>query len=895
MLQGLPDFSQAIFGENFVAYAPYEGIGNITAIPLQLKIANNPDGKPAFALEAIRSSSPFGSPQPHGIIDFRLALGELELSCLEKVRTKWHQSPIARPYFSQGFVRFYLKDGEFSTKTSDLQVPETLEGLGISQIRLVRQISLESLTLIKQGIQGQIVLMEACAELELKGVVPPLAATIEFNPFDLTKNLEKIADAERRVSVLKLQDYLKNNLNTLPISFRQKGADFTPVGFATTMADWITHHFSQFVPAPDDLLEPHIKLFTADEAGKGKFTWDLSKPLVASRIFVFKFDPLVQARELVKSKGINALYKETVVQPFNTGVVRLLVTHELPKAPENVASFGVKLNAPSSSQRPQAINKTLTFSASENKYFAEMRFSPSEKLQYKYTPFVVTRDSRGTKELLGPTMTATEERLKLESDDFPVEFISVEATKPLLNIANLQCLFEWQENEKPIASNSIKLTPDKPSTSLALVKGGFENLKCTVEARDKASLTVVKTIATNFENLYLDLFAFAEYGPHYVDIHCVFGDQEMVYVLELLPEGKDPVAKNITLLSFTPKEPLRSWQWYADSIFQPGFRYRSYKTSNKPQDGWSVIQSPFIGKLDIDLTQPSIEPMPEVPKLEGDRDFESIRYFQNPSDDHSFYFIPLHPGPQNDGQGNLTLSLISTAGINMFQIGVHWKEESSILEQLRKKIATEYKNITPALLRLSFAPIKVEKVDLLLMNGEEEQIIGTSSSSESYPYSAIFSVKLTNEQKDRVVAAIHNQENTLQARYYASRQVDVTAQYTLQGDIRNAKKDLNASNATLESCREWLVDAIDLGKLSVDKSASELASNKLQEQTETAAIELGAAQILQFIQTGKIQPDAAKFSLAVEKTETIQLPFYVITDVGTWFSGNEGDEYIRIL
>ena len=895
MLQGLPDFSQAIFGENFVAYAPYEGIGNVTAIPLQLKIANNPDGKPAFALEAVRSSSPFGSPQPHGIIDFRLALGELELSGLEKIRMQWHQSPIARPAFHQGFVRFHPNEGGFSTKTSDLQIPETLEGLAISQIRLVRQISLESLTLLKQGIQGQIIMMEAYAELELKGVVPPLAATIEFNPFDLIKNLEKTADANRSVPILKLQDYLKNNHNTLPISFRQKGADFTPIGFATTMGDWITHHFSKFTPAPDDLLEPHIKLFTAEEAGKGKFTWDLSKPLVASRVFVFKFDPLAQARELVKSKGINALYKETVVQPFNTGVVRLLVTHELPKAPESVASFGVKLSAPSSAQRPQAINKTLTFSASENKYFAEMRFSPTEKLQYKYTAFVITRDSRGTKELLGPTMTSTEERLKLKYDDFPVEFITVEATKPLLNIANLQCVFEWQENEKPIASNSIKLTPDKPNTSLALVKGSFENLKCTVEARDKASLTVVKTIATNFENLYLDLFAFAEYGPHHVDIDCFFGDQEMVYALELLPEGKDPVAKNISLLSFTPEEAQRSWQWYADSIFQPGFHYRSYKTSNKPQDGWSAIQSPFIGKLEIDLAQPKIKPMPEVPKLECDRDFENIRYFPNPGNDHAFYFIPLHPGPQIDGQGNLTLSLISTSGINMLQLGIQWREESSVLEKLRKKIAAANNDLTSALLRLSFAPMKVEKVDLVLMNGEEELIIGTSSSSESYPYSAIFSIKLTDEQKDRVVEAIHSQEDILQARYYASRQVDVTAQYTLQGDIRNAKKDLNASNATLESCREWLVDAIDLGKLSVDKSASKQASNKLQEQTEAAAIELATAQILQFIQTGKIQPDAAKFSLEVAKTETIQLPFYIITDVGTWFSGKEGDKYIRIF
>lgn len=892
MLQGLPDFSQSVAGEHFIAFAPYEGIGNVAVIPLVLNIAKNPDGKPAFLLESVRTTNPFGALKPHGILDLRLVMGALEPAYVSRVREKWQRAPIVTPYFYQGFLRFYAKEGALQADTSDLQHAESLEGLSLSKIRLTRQISTESVTLLKKALQGDTLLLNACAELELKGVAPRVGATVEFDPAELIRAIEKLADPERRVTVSSLVKYLKEQLNSLPLSFRQKEVSFTPDAFAVTMSDWILARFATFTPAPEDLLEPHIKLFTSSEAGRGKFTWDLSQPLFTSRIFIFQFDALAEARELVRSKGINALFLETVLQPLNTGYLRLMITHELPKSPESIVSIGVKLNAPPTSQRSQAINKTVILPSTEQSVFAELRFSPAEKQQYTYTTFAVLRDSRGTKELLGVPTVASGGRLKLKIDDFPVELIEMEASSALLKVATVQGTYSWKEKEKE-ASTTVKLTTDKPKTTLGFAKNTIADAKCILEAWDKSSLGVVKAEFNSLDNLYVDLFAFAEYGPHTINISCIFGDSDKLFALELLPEGKEPIAKNLTLLSFTPKEPQRSWQWYADSIFQPGFRYRTYKTSNKPQDGWSAIQSPFLGTLEIDLAKVNIKPMPEVPKLDGDRDFEGVRYFQNPADEHSFYFIPLEPGPQMDGEGEPTLSLIIAGDMNMLQLETQWQADSEVIERLRKKIATENKELTPALIRMSFAPIQVEKVDLIMKNSEEEQILSTTQPSGFSSQSAIFNLTLTDEQKDKVIAALHEKKDTLQIRYYAARDRQEKIQLTIQGDIREAKRELNSTTASLEDCRVWIVNAIGAGKLKIMKSGDDKTGNKLWQQAEKEAMEITTTQVLRFVQTGKVQPDAAKFSVVVEQVYTTSIPFFTTTDVGTWFSGNKGDDHIQ--
>ena len=70
--------------------------------------------------------------------------------------------------------------------------------------------------------------------------------------------------------------------------------------------------------------------------------------------------------------------------------------------------------------------------------------------------------------------------------------------------------------------------------------------------------------------------SFAEYGPKQIDIRCVFDDSSTLRAVSLLPMGDDDAESNITTVSLTPAEPVRTFRWFARSPFASGFGYRPY-------------------------------------------------------------------------------------------------------------------------------------------------------------------------------------------------------------------------------------------------------------------------------------------------------------------------------
>lgn len=892
MYQGLPDFSQSYIGTNFIAFAPYKESGAVSVIPLSLNIAQNDDGKPDFILESVRGTNPFGSPKPHGILDMRFQIMDLTPEMLQEIRTQWGEYSISVPHFQQGFMRFDVQANRLNPEMKELQEPIVLEGLSISHIRFVRRLTSDTVTLFKDALSAENLLIHSHAELEVKGIAARMPVELSFIPSSLIRAIERLANRDRILPMSKLTEYFKQDLRRLPFSSLKKDETFESDVFAKTMSDCISHHFGTFVPTPANESEPHIRLQTASEAGISRVNWDLSQPKVVSRLFAFQFDAMAEARKLVNEFGIDHFLEESIIESLNTGFVRLMITHPFKVLPKNILSMGVKVNLPyNPPYRPNAINETIDFQPGIDKEFVNLRFTPFEKQAFFYETFVIVKDSSGTRELTGAKTKAEGEHLKLFMHDFPFDIVNISASAGLMSKAIIGGKINWKENSKSLSSSFI-FTSDNQQVALALPSGSGSEVVCSVRIAEKnASATIEKDFPLQ-NSLHLYRYSFPEYGPHTVDVEVSLGNKNL-FALELLAEDKEENVDNIQVLSFTQEQNKKSWTWFADSIFQAGFKYRAFSTENGSPNNWSKVQSPFVGTLNINAqgdTSPG-SVATSVPQIDGDFDIEGIRCYQDQHNQHHFYYIPLQPSPQSlNNKPSLSLIIFNNKGI--LQAGAQLGVGRELLDKISQKIGLNYQALNPSLIRMRYAPINIVKVDLVLKLEGKEIVLATSKSSGIPPYGAVFNVNLTSNDTDLVISAMHGEPNILQVEYHATREVNTQIKMTIEGDIQASRDDLD-SFASMEARRNWIQEAINSGKLTLEKSDLEFVSSDIWIELEAKAFEASANYVSTFIQSSDGEHSESRLFIEVKHTIKKSIPFIIMTDIGNWLTNYEADEFIR--
>jgi hypothetical protein len=878
MLKGMPDFSQVIQGADFMAFAPYEAGSQVTVVPTALKIAQTVVGNPAFVIELVRSANPFDGAAPHGFLYMTLELGALSDAMMTAIRSAGHPQPLTKAPFYQGFIRFFVKTDVFDETAVKNELAEAipLDSGSVFKMPLMRKLSASAALVLKRALQGNVVLMEAYAQLELKGVAARLPMSIEFDPAEFIALIEKRGDENHCIALPTLFDYLKTNLQQLPIRFLKKDETIDNQLFIETLIDWLIHRFYTFVPAPVTNLVPHIQL--KEKINHGKFIWDFSEPLLVSRMFDFRLDALSAAQQVVTDKGLESVFKETVIQNLNTGFLPLVVQHVFSMLPENVLKIGVKIAAPANAYRGSLL-ETVYLDPKKDSFIISLKFSPREQEKiYTYQTFVVLKDSSGTRELKSATIASKEPILRLGYNDFPIQFIPMEANLSLLKQVPLKIKWEWQELEQP-RNMEFELTALKPTYTLALPKEGIVPSQVTVAATDKLSSKTLELKLDATTHLYIDRYSFPEFGAHAVHIECVFGEADKLMTFDFLPESQSETLQHITTLSFTPTQSQRTWTWFTDSMFQAGFRYRLHP--NNGLGKWSAVQSPFLGTLQVGFTQNSKPPMDGVPFLKGDKDQGNIRYFKNNSDTANDYFIPLKPTATKSSNGDFSLSLMIFGSTGILQLGTEWSADTSILDTIKSNTGR----------RLIFAPIVLERADLVLVNDSKTSVLESSKTSAHAPYHAIFNASLDDAQQNLVIAALHQRKNVLQVQYYAARVVDTKAFVKIEGNISTAKRNLNP-NATLSDCKEWLLKAIDDQILTKTIQSDELTPKIFLSSVEAEAIDKAANEVFRFIKDTTASIKA--YSLTeLSKTQAVELPFVVTTDIGDWFTGNEADQYIK--
>src|SRR5579859_3090699 len=148
-------------------------------------------------------------------------------------------------------------------------------------------------------------------------------------------------------------------------------------------------------------------------------------------------------------------------------------------------------------------------------------------------------------------------------------------------------------------------------------------------------------------------------------------------------------------------------------------------------------------------------------------DFQGIHCYRSEDDPATFYYIPGDPDSQRDQNGRSTLALLIFGQTAMLQLSIHWAADTALLESLREYLAGQYTDVKPELIRFSLAPVSVEAVTLDLGDGTGHYTILASASSSNYPpFTTIFNLQLTDEQKTAVVAALNERAKFLIASYH---------------------------------------------------------------------------------------------------------------------------------
>ncbi len=274
---------------------------------------------------------------------------------------------------------------------------------------------------------------------------------------------------------------------------------------------------------------------------------------------------------------------------------------------------------------------------------------------------------------------------------------------------------------------------------------------------------------------------------------------------------------------------------------------------------------------------------------------QGLHCFQSSDDPSMFFYVPANPGPEVDSQNRPTLLMFVSGTGAMLQLGSNWKAEGSQLEALRSELAKRHPEIDPSAIRLSTGASSVQKVTLALGNGQGSfDTLQSSTSSGFPPYSAIFNVRLTNEQKNRAVAALNGRSGFLKITYLVTVPEFLSVDVTIRGDVKDQLAALDSS-ATLADCRESVEAALADGRLTLEAADHGPVSDEMRRKAKRLATDKAAGALLQMIHVDPSPPADTQLEVKAALTDTAMISEERSTDISSWFAGGAGPDHVKPL
>lgn len=585
---GNPDLDRPVAFGSGVVYYPYGG-GAFRLAPFRCTVPTV-DGRVAFQLDLVRALDERDS---RAVLSFTLTADYASVAALQHVRTISAKASLNACVLTDWWFRV-LPSAVLGAPV-ELTAPTMLASNGLGTARVMASMPLET-GLVLESMLNMDAPLEGMAEAGFTGVSPRVPVAVRFESGALLSDLLKQADAVNALPRQVVIDYFSQDPSEIPLFLDSAIGQALRPRFAEAMTDRLVGRFGRYVPA-HNVADASVVQF--DASASSSITWALSQPFLATRRVALPVELLATARAQVKRSGPDSVIRRTTLTSLpSLGDARVTALCNLPVSRTGVDALGVTLTFPPRPPfRPQARVVTGTFSPPDDAATIDVRLSPGEPLRYRYAAFAVLTDEQGTRQLDGPELEGDGSPLHLSTEQFPIEFAVIEATTALAQLAIVSgvCVFEQDgvlhEQQFTLDSGNLSTGVAIPRARTSLTIDGY------AIARDGS--TQLRIGPFESPHVRLDVTSFADYGPQEIEIRCTFDDSAGVVALSFLPRDQDDLPENITTLSFSPAEPVRTYRWSSRTPFASGVRYRPFGVL---QGGWTeATPGSVVGVLSSQL------------------------------------------------------------------------------------------------------------------------------------------------------------------------------------------------------------------------------------------------------------------------------------------------------
>jgi hypothetical protein len=280
-------------------------------------------------------------------------------------------------------------------------------------------------------------------------------------------------------------------------------------------------------------------------------------------------------------------------------------------------------------------------------------------------------------------------------------------------------------------------------------------------------------------------------------------------------------------------------------------------------------------------------------------DIGGVRCYPDPEGGAAFSYIPGEPCPERDATGRPTVSLWMIPSQPMLQLGTLWAVDEAGLTMLREGIYARNPELDKTSIRLSLAPVSVDRVSLLVGDSADNlQEIGSSPSSGFPPFQAIFSARLTGDQAAWVAGGLNGGRGHLEVSYHVSLPTSLLAEVTLAGDVSGDLATLTAS-ATPQEALQRIKEALAAGRLTLTRGSATGVPEDFWLGVEQRAQEQAADHLLDMVK--RLGVPSAEGQSAGALSDHVAMAYHGsilferTTDVANWFASGGGSQQIHVF
>jgi hypothetical protein len=268
-------------------------------------------------------------------------------------------------------------------------------------------------------------------------------------------------------------------------------------------------------------------------------------------------------------------------------------------------------------------------------------------------------------------------------------------------------------------------------------------------------------------------------------------------------------------------------------------------------------------------------------------DYGGAHFYRSRDALQTFYYIAGEPRPDTDASGKPALNFFVTDKTALLQFSTRWEVPVDVFEASRTPLHEQFPELEPAAIRFSPAPLSMEGVTLALTDKGQEEDLQTVMSANFPPYSALFNVTLTSEQKSRVASALNGRTGVLEVSYRFSLSTDVSVETSIAGDVSEDIAELGPSAARTD-CQARIDKALAEDRLLLVRTGADDAPPELTRKADEMAKEKAIDILQRMTKQAQLNPDVANLKATATATMPTTVPLSRSTDVGSWYRGGSG-------